>query len=424
MYYAEMETEVGRVEFDIPETIAVYMTPKEYLRSLRLEEFVLAHCTCYSYRKSEQLINRALNREPGEKIKVSTLNDHVEALGEKASEYLADKTEEIIQEAFPGYEGDLTEESIQKQLAQTYPEPSQPEDATRNSQSFACQIEAFNAGKDTCDQIKREDLVDATETCPEKTVYISVDDVGVGRQKEKRSKDYKKDRKRVENTVIHVESSGRKHIITAVGMKKAFAMLIAFLISNDLLIDRHIVFFSDGAQNIRSCIEAFFSFRKPVVHMLDWYHLEKRMKEMLSMAVKGSKETKLEIRNTLNRRLWAGNVDEAIQYLRVLPGKSIKNQQRLDEAVDYLERRKPHIACYALRSILDYRNSSNPAEKANDRIVATRQKHNGMSWSSGGSSALAVITVLEINGELSSWISKGTIPFNINSAGSNKNKAA
>lgn len=149
--------------------------------------------------------------------------------------------------------------------------------------------------------------------------------------------------------------------------------------------------------------------------MLDWYHLEKRMKDLLSMAVKGNKESKKVIRDVLGRRLWAGNVDDAIDYLQSIPKKNIKNQQWLEEAVDYLKRRKPHIPCYALRALLQYRNSSNSAEKANDRIVAMRQKHNGMSWSKTGSSSLALITALELNNELYSWIAKGTIPFNIDS---------
>ena len=43
----------------------------------------------------------------------------------------------------------------------------------------------------------------------------------------------------------------------------------------------------------------------------------------------------------------------------------------------YLEGRRTYIACYALRKELGYRNSSNPAEKENDLIVAGRQKHIG-----------------------------------------------
>lgn len=421
MYTAKIEAEVGRVGFNIPESVALPMSPKEYVRSLCFEELSMSYSAAHSYRQAAKQLNRSLRRGEGKEVKVSTLNEHIESMGRKAMECLQAKARETLGTHLEGYKGDLTDEAIQSQLAELYPEaPS----CTPEDDYFNEQIERYNSGKDECDQIKRKDLVEATEPSPEDTVYIAVDDVGVQRQKDKRTNDYVKDKQRVENTVIHVEADGKKHVITTIGMHNAFTLLIAFLVSNELLKSHRIVFFSDGAQNIRSCIEAFFSFRMPVVHMLDWYHLEKRMKELLSMAVKGNKEAKTIMRNVIGRMLWAGNVDEATAYLENIPEKSIKNQQRLKETIDYLKRRKPHIPCYALRSLLGYRNSSNPAEKANDRVVAVRQKHNGMSWSSTGSSSLALITALELNNELSTWISNGTIPFNINSSTSTEGMAA
>ena len=50
-------------------------------------------------------------------------------------------------------------------------------------------------------------------------------------------------------------------------------------------------------------------------------------------------------------------------------------------------------------------------EKANDIVVATRQKHNGMSWSKSGSGALAIITAARINGELEKWMATGEVEF-------------
>ncbi|MBF0551343.1 MAG: hypothetical protein HQK60_12505 [Deltaproteobacteria bacterium] len=57
------------------------------------------------------------------------------------------------------------------------------------------------------------------------------------------------------------------------------------------------------------------------------------------------------------------------------------------------------------------RNSSNIGEKANDLIVADRQKHNGMSWSDGGSLALAALTALKRNKEMMLWFEKGEVEF-------------
>lgn len=131
------------------------------------------------------------------------------------------------------------------------------------------------------------------------------------------------------------------------------------------------------------------------------------------MALKGSKNDRHEIRNALDRKLWAGNVNDAVIYLKNLDHKFIKNTQHLEDAIEYLERKQPYIPCYALMSSLDYRNSSNPVEKANDLLVAERQKNNGMSWLYNGSGALAVISALLYNRELRSWLIHHEIPFAI-----------
>jgi hypothetical protein len=117
--------------------------------------------------------------------------------------------------------------------------------------------------------------------------------------------------------------------------------------------------------------------------------------------------------------LWAGNVDEAIEYLNGTDPKSIKSGYWLGELTGYLERKRPQIVCYALRDCLGLRNSSNRVEKANDMIVAQRQKHNGMSWSTEGSGALAAINMVLLNNEMEQWLYTHTLSFSIS-----KNMAA
>ena len=276
---------------------------------------------------------------------------------------------------------------------------------------FADVIQSYNSDKQPADQIKDSKLINDTELSPDNCVYVSIDDVGVDQQKNTRKDGGSKDGKVVENTVIHIQSKEGTHTITAIGMKKAFKLLMAFLLVNHLLENRHLYFFSDGARNIRSNIELFFKPLCPYVHMLDWYHLEKRMTELLSMALKGPKAERHVLRHELDQKLWAGNIDDAKAYLNELDLKYIKNRQKLDEALEYLEGKRAYIACYALRKELEYRNSSNPAEKENDMVVAGRQKHNGMSWSRDGSGSLAVITAEYRNGGMDSWIRDKVIPF-------------
>lgn len=76
----------------------------------------------------------------------------------------------------------------------------------------------------------------------------------------------------------------------------------------------------------------------------------------------------------------------------------------MGQLTDYIGRKQEDIACYAFRHKLGLRVSSNRVEKANDLLVAKRQKHDGMSWSERGSSALAVITALNVNNRIGSWL--------------------
>lgn len=170
------------------------------------------------------------------------------------------------------------------------------------------------------------------------------------------------------------------------------------------------MFFTDGASVIRDYIEKYFGFRQHSI-ILDWLHLKKKCNEFLSMCLKGSKEDKAEIKQHLVSILWTGRIDKAIKYLETLKLANIKNANKVTELKDYLNRKSPDVTCYALRRELNLRISSNRVEKANDIVVATRQKHNGMSWSKAGSSALAIITAARVNGELENWMATGEVRF-------------
>ena len=75
-------------------------------------------------------------------------------------------------------------------------------------------------------------------------------------------------------------------------MDIAFRELLAFLLANELLENKRLIFLTDGARNIKEYIEKIFSFREYTL-ILDWLHLEKKTKEFMSMAVKAkSKDEK------------------------------------------------------------------------------------------------------------------------------------
>jgi len=406
-----VEAEIGRIPCVVYGSLASALKPKEYIHSVSAEELEYLVVPGATYRKSTAILNRSLHRTDDRAFRTSTLEDHIISEGQKINAAMHAKAQAVLMEV-PGLsETGMIEDAAVIPECIKSPAPGSDMTGTDKDDAFADVISKFNEGKEVCDQIKDRDLISDTELGPDDCVYVSIDEVGVHHQKDARRDGGKKNGKYVESTVIHIQCREGEYTLTDISMNKAFTLLMAFLFSNHLLEDRHLYFFSDGAQNIRSKIETYFKELCPYSLMLDWYHLEKRMTELLSMALQGSKDIRHDIRYTLDQKLWAGNIDDAITYLNDLDKKYVRKQNKLDEAISYLERKKPNVACYALRHELGYRNSSNPAEKANDIIVASRQKHNGMSWSYVGSGALASITALSRNGDTMSWITDRKITF-------------
>lgn len=159
----------------------------------------------------------------------------------------------------------------------------------------------------------------------------------------------------------------------------------------------HIKFYVDEARSLQNAILNGFSWFKSFSVILDWYYLKEKCKMELSLSLRNR-----ELRNIIEdilQLLWLGKIDDAINKLRSIPTEDLKKGHTVDRLIGYFERNRGFIPCYALRKKIGLRNSSNKGEKANDLIVADRQKHNGMSWSKHGSIALATITALHKNRE-------------------------
>ena len=389
-------------------SLASDLKPKERILSLSVNNVLLDLCCATSYRNTVDIANNVYNRDPENRFRVHTINDRIETIGNAISNEIESLSHDILLNN--GFDPETSLPADTSAIPDSIKNPAVPDETSDRKREISKATSDYNKGRDKCMRIRSRKLVADVEHFPDDCVYVSIDDVGVRHQKDKRKDGGSKIGKVVENTVIHIQSKEGIYIITAVGMNKAFRLLLAFLLKNHLLENRHLYFFSDGARNIRKGIKDYFAFC-PHKHMLDWYHLEKRMTELLSMALKGAKDKRHEIRKHLDGILWAGNISDAIDYLYSLDETNIKNAQKLDEAVEYLKGKKPYICCYALRAALGYRNSSNPAEKANDLVVATRQKHNGMSWSFLGSHALAIIEAVSLNGERDGWLRNRIIRF-------------
>ena len=382
--------------------------PNERYRSSCYDNLELRLVTFMSYRKTVEVMNRLRWQDDNDLIKSRTLADAVVREGAEIIDYMEAKAKQILtQHQFDEKSGKPNELYALETVVEC------PKISTFSADEVTKVIDEYNEGKEKDRQIDTTQINEVFEN-PAYSVNISVDDVGVTEQKANgRRKDSvpKESKHYVQNTVIHIQQGLNKYILDGLGIRKTMILLTSFLLYNDLLNNKTLMFFTDGAVDIKNAIKDIYGWR-PYQIILDWYHLKKKCKEQLSMALKGR-----EIRNDVLKQilvlLWLGKVDASIQYLRSLDKSKVRNAERIEKLIGYLTRNREHIPCYALRKRLGLRISSNQGEKANDLVVAERQKHNGMSWSKPGSSGLANIRTLFLNQEDENWIARRELDFKL-----------
>ena len=411
-----LEGEIGRITFDTywveasqaTDDTAKFLFPtlygKEWYRTTGFKEIGLVYGTVNdSYRKTRALINRVRHQEDATPVR--TLRENTEYEGRQIMAHMEQKAVEILDEHGFTTEGVPTNTALERseQVLVTLP-PTQVAQAVQ-----ACAPEPEWEADMANNPVAYED--------PTQSTQVSLDDVNVKRQKTSRKgpQEPEKKRKYAHNTVAHIAHADTAYIINGKGIGRVLRLVLAFLLHNHLL-SNNLIFLVDGHKTLYTTILSAFSWLPSFQIILDWYHLEKRCKEQLSMALKGRT-----IRNTLLEQLlpclWHGCVDRAMVLLQTVEPTQIKDQAALDTLIGYLERNRPYLPCYAVRKQLGLRNSSNRGEKANDLIVSDRQKHNGMSWSKPGSAALAAVAALAKNQEYKRWFQTGTLLFSFSPVG-------
>lgn len=406
-----MDGEIGRFEFathsvlhgdelkyNTAMDLFAVLKGKEFYRTIGFKEIAMIYGDIEkSYRKTANLINRIRYQEE-RGTPYRTLRENTEKEGFNLIEYVEEKTKRIL------IENGFTEDGLCKGDNDAY--ANQPVTISRERITEA-------AKKCLDSEIGDETLSNSVcYEAPENTVNISIDDVNVKKQEETRQKGGNPEetkRKYVHNTVVHVSKGDRSYTLNGYGIKTVLCFLIAFIFNNNLTGDR-LQFFTDGHKILNETILKCFNWFKNIGIILDWFHLVKKCKEQLSMAMKG-RVPRNEVLEQLLPLLWHGLTDKAIALIEETDRRQIKNQAIMEKLVDYLHRNKPYIPCYAIRKQLGLRNSSNIGEKMNDLIVSDRQKHNGMSWSKPGSIALASVTALKRNKETKRWFEKREIEF-------------
>ena len=155
-----------------------------------------------------------------------------------------------------------------------------------------------------------------------------------------------------------------------------------------------IVAITDGASNIRKRLNQLGN--QGITIILDWYHLCKKIREYLSMICRNKSE-RIKHSKFLFFNLWRGKITESLNYLQT---KIItRNQQKLDELITYFPKHKNEIINYELRYQAGKTIGSGRMEKAVDLTIGHRQKHKARSWTPLGSRALAILKVVELNGQ-------------------------
>jgi len=123
------------------------------------------------------------------------------------------------------------------------------------------------------------------------------------------------------------------------------------------------------------------------------------------------RKAKAALLGPLYRELWQGEVEAAIAWLEAYRAQA-RNLERLDELIQYLRYRQPYIPNYRQRRRDRQYIGSGHAEKANDLIVARRQRGTGMHWTVDTSDALAALHTLMLNGGWDRyWRHRQTLPL-------------
>jgi hypothetical protein len=377
---------------------------KEWYRTMGFNELALDFASCMSYRQAAGKLNRVRNEKGGTPVR--TLSNIVEMEGENVQEEIVRMTKDIL------YDNDFADDGTPNNKAKTKAYMPDKRKIRIPHKTIEAKIKEYN--KDKPDDLKiplneQEKFYENADN----TVNISVDDVSVKKQKEKRPKDKEKSQDAkthyIRNTIVHIEKLKERYCLNARSTVEILPRIVAFLLLNNEL-KNYLLFFVDGEKSLHNAIVNAFSWFKHYGILLDWYHLSEKCKMELSLALK-KRDFRNDILEKVEKQLWIGKIDRAIEILKCIDKDNIKSESNIERLIGYFERNRNYIPCYAIRKSLGLRNSSNKAEKANDILVASRQKHNGMSWSKDGSLALATISTLYKNNEQKNWQEKSKIEF-------------
>ena len=197
--------------------MAQSLQPKERVCSIGYMELSCRLCTKLSYRNAAEMLNLFQHRDAGEAVKLRTLSDSVERVGEQISARLEETTQKVLK--MYGFDSGTGRPMEGVCLSSNLTSPAIPEKTEADIRAVDSIIGSVNASRD--EKIPSAAEEQDMESSPLECVYVSIDDVGVKHQKSSRSQKMEKDAKHVENTVVHIQHGQDTYALTACGMKNA-----------------------------------------------------------------------------------------------------------------------------------------------------------------------------------------------------------
>jgi hypothetical protein len=189
-----------------------------------------------------------------------------------------------------------------------------------------------------------------------------------------------------------VTADGYRYL-SGVGATFLQQLLIVVLLA--LGAQRSLLLIADGARWIRIFFTEMLAQVPNKTMILDWYHLHQKCSELCSRMCR-NRHARATLVLRLYRRLWRGDVVAAMTVLEAYRCQA-RNVEALEALVAYLQARQPWIPDYRQRRVDQRYVGSGHVEKANDLMVARRQKRDVMQWSQETSDALAALRTLMLN---------------------------
>src|SRR5260370_40657426 len=208
------------------------------------------------------------------------------------------------------------------------------EEAVLPQETICKMIEELNAENPKERHIDFCQLHETFEDPTQVKANISLDEVCCKKQKaegRRKGSPPKEKREMVNNAVAHIQNGAAKtYTLNTHTITQMMIIVLAFLLSNRMMsMSGSLVFFTDGARNLRSAIQDMFRFL-PFKIILDWHHLEKKCKDLLSMAING-KQIKSQLLSELLAWLWLGQGDWAVGVLTKVTQKILKNKKQTEK---------------------------------------------------------------------------------------------